>query len=239
MKVCSSISNLGTHVPILFILSRAPRTFGSTNLSNFVLSPRHKTIIEHQIWYFTFFCSKWAYVSNFYPREVLSRGSETQLRLVKIKSCNVFNNHKVYETSVQVNRRNNLPLLMILKDILKVDHLAWINLFISFDSCDWIFTHLKLCLADAIHNFKLVKIYWNFGMLPYFSKMFVWATNIKWTENCLKIQISQWMACQVQVEIVICLCGAWHCYMSTQHCYGMKWDHVDTLHTSLYTVGHI
>ena len=24
----------------------------------------------------------------------------------------------------------------------------------------WIFTHLKLCLEDAIHNFKWVKIIW-------------------------------------------------------------------------------
>ena len=32
----------------------------------------------------------------------------------------------------------------------------------------WIFTHLKLCLADAIHNFKLVKsiqIWKNGGQL--------------------------------------------------------------------------
>ena len=29
----------------------------------------------------------------------------------------------------------------------------------------WIFTHLKLCLADAIHNFKWVKIIqiWQYG----------------------------------------------------------------------------
>ena len=49
----------------------------------------------------------------------------------------------------------------------------------------WIFTHLKLCLADAIHNFKWVKIiqFWqNAGQL--FSIIANWCHILSLT--CLK-----------------------------------------------------
>ena len=38
---------------------------------------------------------------------------------------------------------------------------AFLDLFLTLQPPNysiWIFTHLKLCLADAIHNFKWVKI---------------------------------------------------------------------------------
>ena len=46
----------------------------------------------------------------------------------------------------------------------------------------WIFTHLKLCLADAIHNFKWVKIiqiWQNRGQL--FSNIADWCHILSWT----------------------------------------------------------
>ena len=49
----------------------------------------------------------------------------------------------------------------------------------------WIFTHLKLCLADAIHNFKWVKIiqiWQNGGQL--FSNIADWCHILSLT--CLK-----------------------------------------------------
>ena len=49
----------------------------------------------------------------------------------------------------------------------------------------WIFTHLKLCLADAIHNFKWVKIiqiWQNGGQL--FSNIADWSHIL--SPTCLK-----------------------------------------------------
>ena len=54
----------------------------------------------------------------------------------------------------------------------------------------WIFTHLKLCLADAIHNFKWVKInqiWQNGGQL--FSNIAGWChilslTYLRWGTEC-------------------------------------------------------
>ena len=49
----------------------------------------------------------------------------------------------------------------------------------------WIFTHLKLCLADAIHNFKWVKIIqiWQNGD-ELFSNIAGWFHI--WSLTCLK-----------------------------------------------------
>ena len=42
---------------------------------------------------------------------------------------------------------------------IEIDYLAGRRLTLSPPNYSiWIFTHLKLCLADAIHNFKWVKI---------------------------------------------------------------------------------
>ena len=64
----------------------------------------------------------------------------------------------------------------------------YLNLILTFwppNYSIWIFTHLKLCLADAIHNFKWVKniqIWQNGGQL--FSNIADWCHILSLT--CLK-----------------------------------------------------
>ena len=57
----------------------------------------------------------------------------------------------------------------------------------------WIFTHLKLCLADAIHNFKWVKIIYAApavkGLKPIFSLGGIHIKHIDYRYPIIKINL--------------------------------------------------
>ena len=81
-------------------------------------------------------------------------------------------------------------MLVYCFQLLLIDVTVIFNMFIditflfSYYSI-WIFTHLKLCLADAIHNFKWVKIIqiWQNGR-QLFSIIADWCHILSFT--CLK-----------------------------------------------------
>ena len=98
--------------------------------------------------------------------------------------CLLFHNLTTIDVISDVNRRH-IPTSYIVGPRAERVKATPLLTFQSLNYSIWIFTHLKLCLADAIHNFKWVKIIqiWQNGR-QLFSNIADWCHILFLT--CLK-----------------------------------------------------